>query len=136
MIADCAYVGDSIAVGLQQLDRECAVYAKVGASTDYITKHYLNAQGATYTVVSMGSNFPQNPKNAANARKLRRGIQSDLVIWILPYNRTAAEAIRLVAREFGDAVVDLHGIPSKDHVHPNYRRAMQHIDANLNLLYD
>lgn len=136
MIADCAYVGDSIAVGLQQLDRECAVYAKVGASADYITKHYLNGQGTTYTVVSMGSNFPNNPKNAANARKLRKAIKSDLVIWILPYNRVAAASIRSVSREFNDAVVDLHDIPSRDGVHPNYRKAMQNIDANLNLLYD
>jgi hypothetical protein len=136
MIPDCAYVGDSIAVGLQQLDPGCAVYAKVGASTDYIAKQYLNAQGANYTVVSMGSNFPLNSKNAANARKLRKSIKSDLVIWILPYNRVAAESIRIVAREFGDSYIDLQGIPSRDHVHPNYHRVNQRIDGALNAYYD
>jgi hypothetical protein len=137
MIADCAYVGDSIAVGLRQMDAQCAVYAKVGANTDYITKHYKGAQGAMYTVISMGSNAPLNPRNTANARKLRRSVQSDLVIWVLPYNRTAAEAIKVVAREFGDGWVDLKVFPSKDHVHPSgYRKVSKQIKNSVTYYYD
>ena len=135
MIPDCAYVGDSIAVGLQQLDRECAVYAKVGASTDYIAKTYSGAQGAIYTVISMGSNLPNNPNNLENAIKLRKSIDGQ-IIWILPYNRVAANTIKQVAKKFGDSYIDLSPIPTKDHVHPNYKQINRKINQYLKVMFD
>lgn len=118
---DCAYIGDSIAVGLHQLDTKCAVHAKVGASTDYITKHFIGQGGKKYTIISMGSNNPYSPQNMKNAEKLRASLGTEtLVIWVLPYNRIAAGDIQIVARAYGDMWVDLSGYKSKDHVHPTY----------------
>lgn len=133
---DCVYIGDSIAVGLQQLDRHCAVYAKVGANTNFITKHYFGKGGQSYTVISMGSNWPDNPHNRQNAINLRNSIHSDIVIWIVPYDRGVASVIRGVAMEFKDSYMDLKAIPSKDHVHPNFKTAHKILDQVIGDVYD
>lgn len=129
---DCAYIGDSIAVGLEQLDTNCAVYARVGASSEFITQHYRNADAEDYVVISMGSNDPINPRLIQNAERLRREITAQRVVWILPYNRIAAGRISAVARRFRDSVVDLRPIPSRDGVHPNYRTVNRQIQRIVN----
>ena len=129
---DCAYIGDSIAVGLEQLDTKCAVYARVGASSEFITRNYRNADAEDYVVISMGSNDPGNPELMENAERLRRNISASRVIWILPYNRVAAGDIAIVARQFGDSVVDLRPVPTRDGVHPNYRTVNRQIQRIAN----
>lgn len=129
---DCAYIGDSIAVGLEQLDNDCAVYARVGASSEFITQRYSNADAEDYVVISMGSNDPNNPRLIRNAERLRRAITARRVVWILPYNRTASGSIAAVARRFRDTVVDLRPVPSRDGVHPNYRTVNRQIQRIVN----
>jgi hypothetical protein len=136
MAIDCAYVGDSIAVGLQMMNKNCAVHAKVGANAEFIVKHYSNVKAQSYVVISMGSNDPRNPMNIHNAKKLRRTIKAEVVVWILPYNRYAAADIKLVAREFGDSYIDIYSIPSKDGIHPNYRTANKVLNSTLDEVFD
>lgn len=135
---DCQYIGDSIAVGLQQLDRKCEVHAKIGASANFIVKNYskYGQNARDYVVISIGSNDPYNPNNLANARKLRRSIEAEAVVWILPYNPVAAGDIKLVAREFGDSYIELNHYPSRDHVHPSYRPVAREIQETLNAVFD
>jgi len=128
---DCAYIGDSIAVGLQQLEPRCAIHAKVGANTDFIVRNYSGEYGKYYTIISMGSNWPDNPNNLDNIVKLRRSIHSKKVIWILPYKRNIAYLVSQIAVQFNDSYVDLHGIPSKDHLHPDYKTAHAMIEKVL-----
>lgn len=128
---DCAYIGDSIAVGLHRLDNDCAVYARSGASSEFITRRYQHADADDYVVISMGSNDPNNPNLLENAERLRRSITARKVIWILPYNRIAAGDIAIVAREFRDSVVDLRPIPSRDGLHPDYHRANRAVRSRL-----
>ena len=128
---DCAYIGDSIAVGLEQLDTNCAIYARVGASSEFIARQYRNADAEDYVVISMGSNDPNNPRLLQNAERLRRTITARRVVWILPYNRTAAGDIAIVAREFRDSVIDLKPIPSRDGLHPDYRQVNRAIRSKL-----
>jgi hypothetical protein len=118
---DCAYIGDSIAVGLQQLDNECAIHARVGAGSGFITQRYSGNSSQDYVIISMGSNDPNNPSLVRNARALRRSLKAEVVIWIIPYNHTAARAIESVAKEFSDGWVALRYFPSRDNVHPQYR---------------
>jgi len=118
-VSYCSYIGDSIAVGLESVDKTCSVYAKVGAGSDFITKHYVGKDRGDYTVVSMGSNDPKNPRLYQNAVKLRKSFkQAELVVWILPRDRRAAEVIRKVANQFQDNWVDLGKYPSNDNIHP------------------
>lgn len=135
---DCQYIGDSIAVGLQQLDHKCEIHAKVGASTDYIVKQYskYGPNARDYVVISMGSNGPYNPSNLANARKLRRNIEAAVIVWILPYNPVAAGDIKLVAREFGDSYVELKSYPTRDHIHPSYRPVAREIQETLDEVFN
>jgi len=133
---DCVYIGDSIAVGLHQLDHQCEVRAKIGANSDFITRHFSNAKNKSYVIVSMGSNGPHNKNNLENARKLRRSITADFVIWILPYDRTAAAAIKSVAIQFQDGYVDLKPYKSKDGLHPAYKPVAKQIQSSLDTFYD
>lgn len=133
---DCAYIGDSIAVGLQQLDSHCEVHAKVGAGSGFIATHYARNDATDYVIISMGSNDPRNPRLAHNARQLRRSLKAEVVIWILPYNKEAAVTIESVAREFQDGWVSLKYFPSRDNVHPAYRPVARNIQQALTESFD
>jgi hypothetical protein len=132
----CMYVGDIIAVGLHQLEPKCAVHAQVSASSALIVRKYKGADGSDHAVISMGSNDPGNPLLLSNAENLRRSIHAKTVIWILPYNRTAAQAIEIVAHEFHDRVVDLKPIPTKDGVYLAYENAHKKIQHVLKYAVD
>lgn len=135
---DCAYIGDGIAIELQKFEPTCGIYAKPGANSDYVLKHYSKIKSDWHVVISVGSIQPNNPNNFMNALLLRSSITARRVVWILPYNQRAALDIRRVANIFNDGMVDLKGqnVPTSDGVHPNYRRAMYYVDINLNIMYD
>lgn len=130
----CAYVGDSIAVGLHQLDPKCELHAKVGASSGFIAKHFSVKGKKDYVIISMGSNDPYNPNNMENARNLRDSIKDAMVLWILPYNRTAANEIEIVARDYGDMWIDLSPYKSRDNVHPTYGPVSKKVKQFLNVI--
>ena len=134
----CSYIGDSIAVGLESVDKPCAVYAKVGASSEFITKNYKGKDKSEYTVVSMGSNDPKNPRLYQNAVNLRKSFkQAELVVWILPRDRKAAAVIRKVAEQFQDNWEDLANYPSNDNVHPkSYKQVNKGVMDGVNYFYD
>lgn len=135
---ECLIIGDSIAQGIHMVNPKCEVTAKVGANTDYIVKNYVNGKETGYTVVSMGSNWPDNPRNFANAVQLRKSLKgSNLVIWILPYNRQAAATIKRVAVMFGDNYIDLNAFSSNDRVHPkSYRAINAEVQKHVRVFYD
>jgi hypothetical protein len=128
---DCAYIGDSIAIGLHQLETQCEIHARPGASSGFITRNFSGVDVSEYVIISLGSNDPGNPALLDNATTLRRTIHARKVIWILPYNRTAAGDITLVAREFGDSVFDIAPIPSLDGLHPEYKQAHAMVEKVL-----
>ncbi|MDE0878558.1 MAG: hypothetical protein OSB00_07815 [Sphingomonas bacterium] len=44
------------------------------------------------------------------------------VTWLAPYHASAARIVTDLARSFGDPVIELASVPSRDRVHPqNYR---------------
>ena len=109
---DCQIVGDSVAVGIGSVMRECTVNAKVGIP---LASAISRAAPHKLSIVSEGSNDPNNPNLAAILRSIR-GRAGGRVIWILPQNRRAADVVRLVAGEHGDIVVGF--VAGPDHVHP------------------
>ena len=134
----CSYIGDSIAVGLESVDSKCAVHARVGANSRFIARNYAGQDGDEYTVISMGSNDPLNKGNFVQAVALRKSLtKAQLVIWILPRNRTAAAMVRDVAGMFNDNYIDLAAYRSRDGVHPsNYRAIRKTIDEHVLHFYD
>lgn len=118
----CLILGDSLAdgtaVALRALvgDR-CAVVARDGAGTGWIVS--ANPGGAFGTVVlSSGSNDAAVPGLAGRLATLRAGVTAKTVVWLLPYNRAAAERVKTVAAANGDRWVDVGGLPSRDGIHP------------------
>jgi len=109
---NCLIAGDSIAVGLGQVMRECATDARIGISSAAVI---ARIGPAGVLIVSAGSNDPHNPRLIANL-KVIRAKAGGRVIWIAPVDRIAAAAVRAVAGIHGDAVIGF--APAADHVHP------------------
>ena len=127
---DCAYIGDSIAVGLEQQDRRCELHARVGASSRFIVNNYTGRGGDDYTVISIGSNDSDPATVYRNASRLRATLNSRKVIWVLPYNREMANIlIRLIHTRYSrDTYIDLSPFRSNDRVHPSsYRNVSERI---------
>ena len=118
----CLILGDSIADGTAMALRvlvgdRCEVVARNGAGTGWIAS--ANPGGDFGTVVlSSGSNDAAVPGLADRLAALRAGVTAQTVVWILPYNRAAAEVVRALAAASGDRWVDLGGLPSRDGLHP------------------
>ena len=120
--AQCAYVGDSIALGAgtSSLGRAtgCAVLAKQGINARQWLTLYPSVQ-ADRVLISMGSNDKGNnaPLEIAS---MRRAISARQVVWIAPgpqfgFNR---QAVLQIATAFGDTVLERpHDDIARDNVH-------------------
>lgn len=122
---ECLILGDSIATGLaEEMQRQ-------GKNCDIATKKKPNiwdliklAPMQRYTVayIATGNYNPKNPHLEDEARMLRSHIRAPKVVWVLPYDRTAAQAISMNAAETGGLVVDMAWWPTRDGLHPvDYR---------------
>lgn len=121
---DCVLIGDSIAVGLKQ-HLPCVLEAKVGRSSHHqavIIKPII----AGTVIISLGSNDVGDSlaikSLIRHLRVVRRNIDADKVIWVLPYHNQPHEAIRRVAAENGDGLLDLINFRTNDGVHPRSYR--------------
>lgn len=113
---ECIALGDSIAVGIAKASN-CIPMAQVGRSTS--EQAALIARiNANLIVISIGSNDPNSPSLMQDLERIRESVLAYNVIWILPYNRKAAAAIRAVAGQRYDRVIDLMGFSRIDNAHP------------------
>jgi lysophospholipase L1-like esterase len=122
---ECLIVGDSIAVGVSQVRRECQSIAKSGINSSNWNKLHLHKLKSTKTlIISLGAN-DLGIDTEANIRKLREKAQAERVFWLLPSQRLKPDqvrAVKFVAIEYGDTVIPR---PEKDisadGVHPTYK---------------
>lgn len=120
---ECLIVGDSIAVGVSQVRPECGSIAKSGInSRDWNARNMQQLKPARTLIISLGANDLRSHDTAGNIRSLRSKAQADRVFWLLP-NETlkpaAVAAVKQVAAEFGDTVIDRPKTNmSVDRVHP------------------
>lgn len=127
---DCLIVGDSIAVGVSQVRPECMSIAKSGInSRDWNTKNMHRLTPARTLIISLGANDLKSINTEGNVRSLRTNAKADRVFWLLPNEQlkpAAVAAVKQVASEFGDVVIDRPKTDmSADGVHPTgrgYRR--------------
>ena len=118
---ECLVLGDSIAVGVGQNLPTCEVIAKVGLSSSQVLAS-VKKVSKDLVVVSVGSNDPRNPELLRNVRALRAKLDAKYVIWLLPYDRSAAGVIEQVAGTYRDYLLDLRNYSTNDGVHPkNYK---------------
>ena len=124
---ECLILGDSLAVGVGQVRKECVTYAKSGINSfDYVNRHVLYTQGndqAKTVIISLGSNDLANVNTYDELDTLRQLVNADRVYWILPnIKETKRKAVWDVARKYKDWVIDARGYDrSPDHVHPTYK---------------
>jgi len=121
---ECILLGDSIAVGLRP-HLPCILQAQVGRNSHHQSVIIRNIT-AKLVIVSLGSNDVGDPMLMKNQlrhlRIIRRNIDAEKVIWILPYHNQGHENIRRVAAENGDGLLDLINFRTNDGVHPrNYK---------------
>lgn len=118
---DCLIVGDSIAVGVGQARPGCTVLAQTGiTSGTYLQTIYPTVpRAARQVVISLGVNDDPSMATQDNLRRLRRGLASTQVTWLLPGLKDEVRAaIRQVAAENRDRVVDTISQVGPDRLHP------------------
>ena len=115
---ECAIIGDSIAVGVSLKDKTCYREAVGGISSKKFAEMYVKEITANQVLISIGSNDSANMNTYDNMKKIRSRVHaSKKVVWLLSYNNKAAkEAAVRVAKENGDAVLEIKDV--KDKVHP------------------
>lgn len=124
----CLIIGDSTALGtaraLFALGVRCAVHARVGAPSAEPARTFQSASGANRVLIALGSNDPTNPGLARNLSIVRRKTIGSRVTWLAPYHPGAARVVTEIARAYGDPVIQLSAVPSRDRVHPNNYRTV------------
>ncbi len=118
----CLIVGDSIGIGaaapLAASGARCAVHARVGASSGETVRTFSGHMPVEHAIISLGSNDAENPDLERNLIAVRRRIVARRVTWIIPYHQRASRVATMLARGFGDSIVDLGRFASRDGVHP------------------
>ncbi len=118
----CLIIGDSLAVGVGQFRPECDTVAKVGITSQTYLATRFPAQGvaADTVVISLGVNDGDTSGTLENLLSLRTRVQAGSVYWLLPgLKEEVRDAIREVAREYGDQLIDTRPEVGRDHLHPN-----------------
>jgi lysophospholipase L1-like esterase len=123
---ECLIVGDSIAVGVSQIRKECTAIVKSGInSRDWNRQHLSKLQPTKTMIISLGANDYKGIDTDTNIRLLRQRVKADRVFWLLPSNKLKPNqvlTVKKIAEEFGDIVIPR---PEKDisadGVHPTYK---------------
>ena len=119
---ECLVLGDSIASGVGQARPECETMARVGITSGaYINDLFpLVSHTAQSAVISLGVNDDISVDTIANLRLVRRSLSVPNVVWLLPgLKENVRQAIRAVARENGDQLVETRPYVGPDHLHPS-----------------
>jgi lysophospholipase L1-like esterase len=125
---DCLIMGDSLAVGVGQIRKECVTYAKSGINSyDYVNRHVLHTNGsdkqAKTVIISLGSNDTNKINTFEELDTLRQLIKADRVYWIVPaIKEDKRKAVWAVANKYHDHVIEArnHNL-SPDGVHPTHK---------------
>jgi len=119
---DCLIMGDSIAVGTQMFNKECAMIAKGGINSyQWVNKNIDKAPYQAKTVIiSLGTNDHKYVKTEEELRTIRRLTNADRVYWILPAIKPdIQDIVKKVAVEFGDIVLPIKSL-QPDGIHPSW----------------
>ncbi|MGF7151361.1 hypothetical protein FHS96_005024 [Sphingomonas zeicaulis] len=120
---ECLILGDSIARGTGQAvnalyDPGCDVQAEQSASTERVLTWQKPDKYYGTIIVAVGSNDAASRRLSDRLARLRQSLATRKVVWLLPYARPQAYAVRSIAARYGDRVIDLATFRSRDRVHP------------------
>lgn len=119
---ECIVAGDSIAVGVANVRKECAAYAKGGInSKQWLEKNIGNMPlQARHVIISLGSNDAYVKSTEEELRKIRKLTNAERVFWVMPSTKfpIQREAIWKIANEYHDTVLKTERMQA-DNVHPS-----------------
>jgi lysophospholipase L1-like esterase len=115
-------MGDSIAVGTQMFNKECAMIAKGGINSyQWVNKNIDKAPYQAKTVIiSLGTNDHKYVKTEEELRTVRKLTNADRVYWILPAIKPdIQDIVKKIAVEFGDIILPIKSL-QPDGIHPSW----------------
>ena len=119
---ECFIMGDSIAVGVSKVRKECHAQVQSGISSpNYLKKFGDKIEEAKVVVISLGAN-DYNIDTKSSIEKIRAKVKAAHVFWLLPSQERKPEsvkAVKEVAAKYGDTVIDRPKDMSPDGIHPN-----------------
>ena len=116
----CLILGDSLAVGVGQARPECATIAEVGINSGRYLQTRHGARHARTVVISLGVNDSLDMETLGNLRQVRRGVSADTVFWLIPgIHPRARDAVRSVAQEYRDRIIEVAPFAGSDRIHPD-----------------
>lgn len=121
---ECLIIGDSIAVGTAaavnpRIRTACEVQARESITVEKVIAWPRPGKIYHAIIVAIGSNNTAGPALDRALERLRSQLRGGRVIWVLPYGRSQAYAVRSVAVRHGDEALDLARFRTSDHVHPS-----------------
>jgi lysophospholipase L1-like esterase len=120
---ECLIAGDSIAVGIANVRKECVSYSKGGInSKQWLDKNVKNTPMiANHVIISLGSNDHKYVKTEAELRVIRKLTSAQRVYWIMPSDKfpEAQSAVWHVANENNDIILRTNRMQT-DGVHPSW----------------
>ena len=116
---ECAVLGDSIALGVARSHPTCQVQAVIGIGSDAYLSRFVHTVNARQVLISIGSNDPLIGDLVPAMRRIRARVIADEVTGLLSANNAnAAAAVRTVASQHGDRVINISPFIGSDRVHP------------------
>ena len=126
MIPFCLILGDSTGVGtagaLAREGIQCEIHAHVGARSSGVLEEWQGRITSAVALIALGSNDVGDQRLERRLVALRARTRVPRVTWLAPYNHIAALIVTRVALRFGDKVIPLALLPTRDGVHPTSYR--------------
>jgi lysophospholipase L1-like esterase len=120
MLLDCVALGDSIAVGVGHARPDCKVMAVTGITSGRYVELLPPLRATQTAIISLGVNDSDDMDTLANLRRLRSEVRAKTVYWMLVgTNPRSRDAVRLVAAEYRDRMIDVAPLAGPDHIHPD-----------------
>jgi lysophospholipase L1-like esterase len=120
---ECLIAGDSIAVGIANVRKECVSYSKGGInSKQWLDKNIQNTPlQARHVIISLGSNDHKYVKTEEELRNIRKLTNAQVVYWVMPSDKfpAAQSAVWHIANENNDIILGTKRYQA-DGVHPSW----------------
>ena len=116
---ECMILGDSIALGISQVRKECVAYVKGGInSKNWNSRYAVNDLTANTVIISLGTNDLDNVNTFKELLSLRQQVSGKKVFWIMPpIKPVVQDIVRIIARNYKDTILEIPEL-SGDKVHP------------------
>jgi len=120
---ECLIAGDSIAVGIANVRKECVSYSKGGINShQWLNTNIKNTPlQARHVIISLGSNDAYVKNTEEELRTIRQLTNAQRVYWVMPSDKfpKAQSAVWHVANEYNDVILRTDRM-QPDGVHPSW----------------